>query len=50
MPARLFLQKPMREVPVWRTGDAGAARAQCRPWPEGRLAIEKADDMDWSEA
>ena len=36
------------DVAVWLEGSEAAARALCRPWPEGRLAIEEAEDVDWS--
>ncbi|MXQ09102.1 SOS response-associated peptidase [Alphaproteobacteria bacterium GH1-50] len=35
------------DVGTWLTGSEDAARALCRPWPEGRLHIEEAKDVDW---
>ena len=34
------------DLALWLTGSAEAAAALIRPWPEGRLVIEKADDVD----
>lgn len=38
------------DVPVWLEGDEAGAKALCRPWPDGRLMVEAADDVDWSGA
>tara|TARA_R110002020_G_scaffold278442_1_gene493867 strand:+ start:225 stop:842 length:618 start_codon:yes stop_codon:yes gene_type:complete len=31
----------------WLIGPEAAARELIRPWPAGRLTVEKANDMDW---
>lgn len=36
------------DVPVWLNGDHVQVLALMRPWPEGRLRIERATDVDWS--
>ncbi|WP_204113058.1 SOS response-associated peptidase [Shimia biformata] len=36
------------DVETWLHGDDQEAAALCNPWPEGRLTIEKAEDVDWS--
>ncbi len=33
---------------VWLNGTEQQAQGLARPWPEGRLRIEQADDVDWS--
>jgi putative SOS response-associated peptidase YedK len=38
------------DVAVWLGADEAAARALCRPWPEGRLRIEEAVGVDWNGA
>lgn len=38
------------DVAAWMGPDEAAARALCRPWPEGRLAIDEAKDVDWAGA
>lgn len=38
------------DVPLWLAGDEDAARALMVPSPEGSLVIEKADDVDWTDA
>lgn len=35
------------DLPVWLEGDTDTRRSLSRPWPEGRLVIEPADDVDW---
>ena len=32
----------------WLLGTDNAARALCRPWPDGSLVIEEASDVDFS--
>lgn len=36
------------DVTTWLTGSEAEAQSLTRPWPDGRLKIEKADDVDWS--
>ena len=38
------------EVETWLTGGEAAARTLARPWPEGRLRIEPAGEVDWTGA
>lgn len=35
---------------TWLTGDEAEARAIMRPYPDGELTVEKADDVDFSAA
>ena len=35
-------------IEAWLRGTEAEARLLCKPWPERRLVIEKAEDMDWS--
>lgn len=37
-------------VATWLTGDVAEASKLMRPWPEGLLTIEEADDVDWTGA
>lgn len=37
------------DISVWLTGSETAARALCNPWPEGRLQITEATDVDWTQ-
>ncbi len=39
-----------RDVQRWLHGSEDEAQSLTRPWPEGRLMIEEADDVDWSGA
>ncbi|KIC37661.1 hypothetical protein RA27_21165 [Ruegeria sp. ANG-R] len=39
-----------RDAQGWLHGTEDEAQGLARPWPEGRLAIEEADDVDWSAA
>ncbi|WP_299663003.1 SOS response-associated peptidase [uncultured Ruegeria sp.] len=39
-----------RDVQCWLHGSEDEAQGLTRPWPEGRLRIEEADDVDWSAA
>lgn len=34
---------------VWMGDDLDAAKALMNPWPEGRLAISRADDVNWDQ-
>ncbi len=34
----------------WYHSDEEAAKAMMQPYPDGRLAVEKADDVDWNGA
>ena len=36
------------DIPLWLGGGEAEAQALCRPWPDGRLSVEKADDVDWA--
>lgn len=45
---RMGVLLSLADVPVWLAGDETQAQALTRPWPEGRLRIEKATDVDWS--
>jgi putative SOS response-associated peptidase YedK len=35
---------------AWLTGDEAGARSLMRPWPDGSLIVEKADDVDFDAA
>ena len=37
------------EIEFWLTGDESAARALFRPWPDGRLVVTEAKDVDWTK-
>ncbi len=37
-------------VQSWLTGTETEAQSLTQPWPDGRLTIEEADDVDWTEA
>ncbi len=37
-------------IPQWFRATADAAKDMLRPFPEGRLKVEKADDVDWGRA
>ena len=37
-----------KDIPIWLTGSDEAAKSCARPWPDGRLKVEKAEDVDWS--
>jgi putative SOS response-associated peptidase YedK len=39
-----------KELSIWLTGDAQAARDLFRPWPDGRLTVTEAKDVDWSQS
>ncbi|SHG81196.1 SOS response-associated peptidase [Marivita hallyeonensis] len=36
------------EIQLWLTGDQDAARGLFRSWPDGRLRVTAAKDVDWS--
>lgn len=38
------------DIPTWLGPDQDAAAALMRPWPEGRLAVTKAEGVDWDGA
>lgn len=38
------------DVEAWLWGDEAAAKALCRPWPDGRLAVEEVVGVDWNGA
>jgi hypothetical protein len=45
-----FSIKPGQEaLALWLTGDETAARALFRPWPDGRLTISEAKNVDWAQ-
>lgn len=35
------------QIEIWLTGDVAGAKALMRPYPDGRLHVEPADDVDW---
>lgn len=37
-----------QDIPSWLTGSDEAAKLCARPWPDGRLKVEKAGDVDWN--
>lgn len=37
------------QIDVWLGSDLDAAKALMHPWPEGRLDIRKATDVDWEK-
>ena len=36
------------DIQNWLGGDIIKAKALMRPWPDGRLVVSKADEVDWS--
>lgn len=36
------------DVETWLTGPPDQVKPLMRPWPDGRLQVEQADDVDWS--
>ena len=36
------------DIQNWLGGDIKKAKALMRPWPDGRLVVSKADEVDWS--
>ncbi len=38
------------DIPLWLKGTPDAASRLLAPWPDDRLQVEKADDVDWSRA
>lgn len=36
------------DLQTWLSGDPKAAGPLMRPWPDGRLIVEPADDVDWT--
>ncbi len=36
------------DIRTWLNGDEDAARPLMVPWPDGRLVVQKADDVDWN--
>lgn len=36
------------DIPLWLSGSAGAVKPLMQPWPDGRLQVEAASDVDWS--
>lgn len=47
---RMGVILPPEDIQTWLSPDLEAASALMRPWPEGLLEIESADDVDWSAA
>ncbi|WP_299784362.1 SOS response-associated peptidase [uncultured Marivita sp.] len=37
------------DIKLWLTGDPDVARSLFRPWPDGRLSVSEAKDVDWSQ-
>lgn len=35
------------DIPVWLSGSASQLKPLLRPWPDGRLVVEQAGDVDW---
>ncbi|MEM9636852.1 MAG: SOS response-associated peptidase family protein, partial [Pseudomonadota bacterium] len=35
------------DIPLWLTGAEEAVAPLLKPWPEGRLQVSKAEDVDW---
>mgnify|MGYP001792124484 FL=1 len=35
------------DIPLWLTGTEEAVAPLLKPWPEGRLQVSKAEDVDW---
>lgn len=46
---RMGVLLPRDALNVWMGPDLDAAKALMNPWPEGRLTISKADDVDWDK-
>lgn len=44
---RMGVLMAAENVEVWLTGHEDAARAMMRPYPDGMLHVEPADDVDW---
>lgn len=36
------------DIGLWLNGDEDAARSLMVPWPDGRLLVQQADDVDWN--
>lgn len=47
---RMGVLLPRRAVETWLSGDEAAAKTLCVPYPDGSLAVETADDVDWQGA
>lgn len=45
---RMGVLLDLADIETWLDGEDAAARALMRPFPEGRLVVETADDVDWS--
>ncbi|MEL6101897.1 MAG: SOS response-associated peptidase [Pseudomonadota bacterium] len=37
-----------RDIPAWLGSDIEGAKALMKPWPDGRLAVARNPDVDWS--
>lgn len=46
---RMGVLLTLEDVKLWLTGDEETARALFRPWPDGRLEVTEAGDVDWSQ-
>lgn len=44
---RMGVLLEVADIPVWLGKDTDAAQALMRPFPEGRLRVEAAEDVDW---
>ena len=47
---RMGVLLSLDNISVWLTGDEEAARQLFQPWPDGRLSVSVAEDVDWSQA
>jgi putative SOS response-associated peptidase YedK len=45
---RMGVILPQDAVGTWLDGSEAEAKALCQPFPDGSLAVEKADGVDWS--
>lgn len=45
---RMGVLLEVADIETWLDGDEDAARTLMRPFPDGRLRVEPADDVDWS--
>lgn len=46
---RMGVLLTLKDVQTWLTGDEKAAREVLRSWPDGRLTINEAKNVDWSQ-
>ena len=45
---RMGVLLDLEQIDAWLTGNAEAAKALMTPYPDGRLHVEPADDVDWN--